>query len=158
MTSSPSQISPSTIPLPGLTISQMPAATLPLSGQELIPLVQLGNNVRTSVSGIVGSSGGILTANQISTGTTAPLALLASINIWNSSTAGAKTQPIPASVGSFYLIVISDKYGALNPSGGASTYAITAVPQSGSIIGNNAVYSNGSSITLIDTPYGWVSI
>jgi hypothetical protein len=155
----PSQISPSTIPLPGETISQMPAAMLPLSLQELIPLVQNGANVKTPLRNVISSGGGgITSAVQIEAGATGATAAFNSINLWNSATASNKTQPIPTAIGSFAVIFIMDQYGLNAPAGGAYPYPITAVPLSGSVIGLNQVYTNGGSIMLIDTPFGWVSL
>ena len=77
---------------------------------------------------------------------------------WNSATTLAKTTNIPAATGSLTTVVISDIIGSADSAHGAYNYPITAIPASGSIVGVNAVYTNGGSITLLDTSVGWCSI
>lgn len=73
---------------------------------------------------------------------------------WNSATASAKTQNIPASSGSGQRIEIKDIAGT------AGTYAITITPASGTIDGASTyVLSSGQqSATILDTSVEWVLV
>ena len=64
--------------------------------------------------------------------------------------ASAKTITIPASTGSYYAITIADIQN------NAGTYNVT-ITSTSSIIGGSLLYTNGQSITYIDTSAGWVA-
>lgn len=44
--------------MPDRKISQLPAAALPLRGDEILPLIQFGRNVRATVAALPAASGG----------------------------------------------------------------------------------------------------
>ena len=71
--------------------------------------------------------------------------------LWNSATSGAKTSTIPTSAGTNNRLTIIDVAQT------AQTNAITATPATGSITGNNQVYTLGGAQTWIDTSLGWVA-
>jgi hypothetical protein len=96
---------------------------------------------------------------NIATGTTNTVsaALTADTVItWQSAATGAKSQTIPTAIGSGFRMTVTDCQGT------ATTYPITVAPATGSVIGasmgTNHIYTNYSSITLIDTSIGWVAI
>lgn len=103
------------------------------------------------IANLGGGGSGITHERDITSGTADTAPLVNTICLWDSATTGNKTQTIPTSSGSLGIIIIMDVEG------NASTYPITAVPSSGSIIGPNSVYINNASITLIDTSLGWMS-
>jgi hypothetical protein len=88
----------------------------------------------------------------ISTGSSNTTTLYSALIAWNSATTSAKSQTIPTSIGSMQVIVVSDVIGT------AYAYPITVAPVTGVIHGVNSVYTNYGSITLLDSPNGWVSI
>ena len=71
--------------------------------------------------------------------------------LWNSATVGAKTSTIPTSAGTNNRLTIIDFAQT------AQTNAITATPATGSITGNNEVYTKGGAQTWVDTSLGWVA-
>lgn len=64
--------------MPDLKISQLPAATTPLTGTELVPLVQSGGNVKATTKDIanLGSALSSITVTPTGTQTVAPLILV----------------------------------------------------------------------------------
>ena len=75
--------------------------------------------------------------------------------LWNSATGGAKTQTIPTSTGTGNKVTIVDVAGT------AGAGNITTTPATGSINGagtysTGLIYTNFSSITLVDSSAGWV--
>ena len=97
-----------------------------------------------------GGSGGYTTQTIVTTGTTVTIAAGATFVGFNSAATGAKTVTIPASAGTLKLITIQDIYG------NAGTYPINVTGST--IIGTSSIYTNYSSITLLDTNSGWCSI
>lgn len=127
-----------------IKISQLPAATLPLSGSELVPIVQSGVTRRTTVTDFnIGGGGGgindITSVQTVSSGSTAT-AVLKQIVIFSSPSGAPKTLNAPAATGSFSIIEAVDAYGD------AFDNPITFTPASGTVIGiQNAVYTNYGS-------------
>ena len=109
-------------------------------------------NIIFNANNIAPSPGVIITQQIVSSGSTYTSATSSTFIGWNSATTANKTTNIPASAGTLTQIIISDLYGT------AGTYPISIVPASGSIIGTNSIYTNNSSITLLDTNNGWMSI
>ena len=180
------------LPVLAQRVTDLPQASLPLSGTELLSLDQ--NGVSKSVPssalfagqtvvgvasggtgltgvgtagtclqstgtgltyGICGSGGGGVTTQTIITTGASGTAHLNGFLGFNSSTNTAKTANIPAPTGTLNIIIIADLKGD------ASSHAITAVPASGTIIGDSpssVINTNFGTITLIDTTIGWVSI
>lgn len=97
--------------------------------------------------------GGYIFEEDVNSGTTNMTTQGSTIVLWNSASTAVKTNYIPVSSGSMQLITICDIAGT------AYAYPITAVPLTGSIInGQNQVYTNLGSITLLDSSQGWVGI
>ncbi len=120
-------------------------------------LVQLQNvtaNFQAPLSalGAFIGGGGFIYEEDVNSGIINMTANVGTIALWNSPDAGSKTNYIPAATGSLQLITLVDVFG------NAYTYNITPVPLAGSIVGNPAVYTNGGSITLLDTNSGWVEV
>ena len=95
------------------------------------------------------------TQRVISSGTTdgGPATMAAGnvLCIWNSSSTGAKTQTVPTSTGSGNKLTIVDQANT------AATYNITISPVSGSVLGNNLVYTNKGYQSWIDSVNGWIN-
>jgi hypothetical protein len=104
----------------------------------------------------VTGGGGYQNEIKMTSGTSVNVPSVGTMVLINSAASGAKTVHIPAATGSKGIITIFDFAGTADPlTGGA---VITAVPASGSITGNNQVYTNNGSITLEDSSLGWISI
>jgi hypothetical protein len=133
----------------------MPAASLPLSGQELVPLVQNGANVATPANNLgAGGTGGTYAYEiDVPTGLTATVTKVGTLVLFNSASMGAKSVTIPTSTGSKGIITIKDYYGSAT-----SQYPIVPVPVTGTIKDNSQVYTPYGSITLYDSSVGWVGI
>lgn len=133
-----------------------------LSGNEIV-LVQgvSGNGLLSGEYEVVttqeiadlgggGGGGGLVHEVDVSSGSTGAATQVNTFIGFNSSTAADKTALIPASTGSLGQIVISDIIGT------AGTYPISV---NQAVVGVSSVYTNGGSITLLDTnSFGWVSI
>lgn len=91
----------------------------------------------------------------VATGTTdaGPTSMAAGscLVLWNSATAGAKTSTMPTSTGT------NNRFTIVDVAQTAQTNPITATPATGSIIGNNEVYTKGGTQTWDDTSLGWVA-
>lgn len=101
-----------------------------------------------------GGGGGVTTQTFVTTGTSGTCPLNGFLG-FKSATTGAKTAHIPASAGTLNLVIIADLQGTADSITG---YPITIVPTTGSIVGGqNQIYTNYGSVTLLDTSQGWVS-
>jgi len=119
-------------------ISQLPDATLPLSGSELVPLVQGGANVKTAVSNV---------RQVVATPTIETSSFSAAAGgIYHCQTsAGAMTATLNASPSQWDEIVFVDT------SGNANTNPVTIA-----LNGNN--YQGGSSNPTLSLPYEMLKI
>jgi len=99
-----------------------------------------------------GGGSGISNQYTVSSGSSYTATQTSLIVMFNSSATSSKTLTIPTSTGSYGQIVVMDIYG------NAATYNITVSPVIGSIKGPSVLNANYQSITLIDTPNGWLSI
>lgn len=132
-----------------------------LNGSEILWVVGRYNGTyaaeefqtTTQAIAALGGSGGYLHEGILSSGTTATITDVGTNFLVNSVTSGAKTITIPTATGTKQVITITDTKGT------ADTDNIQAVPASGSIVGNDTVYSNFGSITLYDsaTLLQWIS-
>lgn len=102
------------------------------------------------LSAILNGGSGINSEVDVNSGTIATVLQKNVLVNWNSSTPGNKTLIIPQSTGTLGQIVIADIAGT------AGTYPITPVPVVGSVLGNPQVYTNGSTMTLLDSSLGWI--
>lgn len=132
-------------------------STLPtLNGTEVLQIYGSSKLITTAqIAALVsvgGNSGGYSSQSFVTTGTTGVMAILGEYIGWSSGTTGNKTQPIPTSTGSLQQICIQDLGG--NATTGNE---ITAVPATGTIIGNTSVATPYGRIILLDTTVGWVS-
>lgn len=102
-----------------------------------------------------GSSGGYSYEQILSSGTTITVAHVGTNVLLNSAASGGKSVFIPTATGSKQVVTVTDVVGTAGNAGQAAT----AVPASGSVVGNNQVYTNGGSITLYDSSslLQWVS-
>ena len=78
--------------------------------------------------------------------------------VWTSTSGVTKRQTIPTSVGTNNKITVVD---GVTPSGSAGTYNIILTPTAGSLVGSgivNIINVNLNSITLTDSPVGWVAV
>ena len=71
--------------------------------------------------------------------------------LWNSATAGAKTSTMPTSAGT------NNRFTIIDVAQTAQTNNITATPATGSITGNNLVYTKGGVQSWVDTSLGWIA-
>jgi hypothetical protein len=71
--------------------------------------------------------------------------------LWNSATAGAKTSTMPTAAGT------NNRFTIIDVAQTAQTNAITATPATGSITGNNQVYTKAGVQSWVDTSLGWVA-
>lgn len=126
-----------------------------IAGQPYDDIYVIGGyiaNVTLDNVAIVGPIRTYLYERFVSSGTTDTAPNVNTFIGWQSATTGAKTQTIPASTGSKGIIIVNDMQGT------AYNYPITIVPVSGSINGGqNQVYTNYGSLTLLDTSQGWVA-
>src|ERR1700722_5190331 len=74
----------------------------------------------------------------------------------NSATAGAKSATIPASTGSKQIITFFDFIGTCDPDQGGNPLTVT--PVTGSITGNDQLYTKNGRVTFYDSALGWTSI
>lgn len=131
----------------------------PVQGSALLSRIVRNNFQATAndinyIFSLIGNGGGFTSENKILSGLTAPTALFQSVNLWNSATSGAKTQPIPTATGSLTMLMVGDVYGNCGTSG----QEVTIVPLTGSIIGNNQLYTNNMIAWYLDTTLGWLSV
>ena len=105
------------------TITNLPAASIPLSGAEQVPCVQTGVTKRCNAGGIAGlaAAPAVISVTSGATVTVAPLSLSpVTLLSWNSASASAKTSNIPACVAALAgkVIVVKDDYGEIHPTSG----------------------------------------
>jgi hypothetical protein len=132
-----------------LKISQLPAATTPLAGTEVLPIVQSGTTVQVSVNNVIASRAS-LGANTFTGAQTLPAAgaiLTGSTSGTTTLVAAATasgTARLPAAGGTLAVITT-------NTFTGAQIGAVTALTSSGASIAINLATNNNFSYTTSES-------
>lgn len=122
--------------------------------EPYMQVVEALNLIGDAINNGIGG-GRYLSQTVINFGLMGPTASPGSVILWNSTTPGLKSQPLPKSTGSLNLYTISDVTGSIDEDN-----AIVPQPISGlAIVGlNPGIYSPYGSITLLDTILGYIYI
>lgn len=127
------------------------AAQLTYSGWSTLD----ANGEQKIVQGSLPPTAAYQQVRTVSTGTTdaGPTNMSAGncLVLWNSATSGAKTQTAPTSAGT------NNRFTIIDVAQTAGTNNITFTPATGSVTGNNKVYTNAGAQTWVDTSIGWIA-
>ena len=132
-----------------LKISQLPVATTPLAGTEVLPIVQSGTTVQASVNNVIASRAS-LGANTFTGAQTLPAAGAILTGSSSGTTtlvaaaAASGTATLPAAGGTLAVL-------ATNTFSGAQIGSVTALTSSGASIAINLATNNNFSYTTVES-------
>ena len=127
------------------------AAQLTFSGWSTLD----ANGEQKIVQGTLPPTAAYQQVRTVSSGTTdaGPTNMTAGscLVLWNSAAASPKTQTAPTSAGT------NNRFTIIDVAQTAGTNNITFTPATGSVTGNNKVYTNAGAQTWVDTSLGWIA-
>ena len=136
-----------------LKISALPAATTPLAGTEVLPIVQSGSTVKVSVANLTAgrevSAESILITNNVGIGTTSPL-----VRLEVAGTTGANQAIVTASISGTTMTVTAVSSGTIvvgNLIHGTNVEPYTRVTAFGTGTGGLGTYTVSVSQTVTST-------
>jgi hypothetical protein len=136
-----------------LKISALPAATTPLAGTEVLPIVQSGSTVKVSVANLTAgrevSAESVLITNNVGIGTTSPL-----VRLEVAGTTGANQAIVTASISGTTMTVTAVSSGTIvvgNLIHGTNVEPYTRVTAFGTGTGGLGTYTVSVSQTVTST-------